>query len=39
MKVLITGTTGYIGKRILLILKYKGYDVIYCVRDKKKISS
>ncbi|TLX78343.1 SDR family oxidoreductase [Labilibacter sediminis] len=36
MKVLLTGATGYIGKRILPILVDKGYDVICCVRDKNK---
>jgi len=36
MKVLLTGATGYIGKRILPILIEKGFDLICCVRDKNK---
>lgn len=36
MKVLLTGATGYIGKRLLPVLIDKGYHVICCVRDKKK---
>lgn len=37
MKILLTGTTGYIGKRILPTLLEKGHEVICCVRDKKRI--
>jgi uncharacterized protein YbjT (DUF2867 family) len=36
MKVLLTGATGYIGKRLLPVLVEKGYSVICCVRDKDK---
>ncbi len=36
MKVLLTGATGYIGKRLLPVLVDQGYDVICCVRDKNK---
>lgn len=36
MKVLLTGATGYIGKRILPILLERGYDLICGVRDKNK---
>lgn len=36
MKVLLTGATGYIGKRILPVLIEKGHTVICCVRDKNK---
>jgi uncharacterized protein YbjT (DUF2867 family) len=36
MKVLLTGATGYIGKRLLPVLVDKGYYVICCVRDKNK---
>lgn len=38
MKILLTGTTGYIGKRILPILISKGYTVVCCVRDLKRFS-
>ncbi|HEY9168887.1 MAG TPA: SDR family oxidoreductase [Lutibacter sp.] len=36
MKILFTGTTGYIGKRLLPILLAEGHEVICCVRDKKR---
>jgi uncharacterized protein YbjT (DUF2867 family) len=36
MKVLLTGATGYIGKRLLPVLVNNGYQVICCVRDKSK---
>jgi len=36
MKVLLTGATGYIGKRLLPILVDAGYQVVCCVRDRKK---
>ncbi|PRZ02263.1 uncharacterized protein YbjT (DUF2867 family) [Marinilabilia salmonicolor] len=36
MKVLLTGATGYIGKRILPVLVEMGYYVICCVRDVNK---
>jgi uncharacterized protein YbjT (DUF2867 family) len=36
MKVLLTGATGYIGKRLLPVLVNKGYFVVCCVRDKNK---
>ncbi len=39
MKVLLTGATGYIGKRLLPSLIEKGYEVICCVRDKKRFPS
>ncbi|WP_372932658.1 SDR family oxidoreductase [Mariniphaga sediminis] len=35
-KVLLTGATGYIGKRLLPILVQRGYSVVCCVRDKNK---
>ena len=38
MKILLTGATGYIGKRILPTLVHKGYDVICCVRDKSRFN-
>jgi uncharacterized protein YbjT (DUF2867 family) len=36
MKVLLTGATGYIGKRLLPVLVEKDYNVVCCVRDKNK---
>ena len=34
MKILLTGATGYIGKRLLPALLGDGHEVICCVRDK-----
>ena len=36
MKILLTGATGYIGKRLLPILLAADYQVICCVRDKNR---
>ena len=36
MKILLTGATGYIGKRILPVLIEEGHEVIACTRDKKR---
>lgn len=36
MKILLTGTTGYIGKRLLTLLVGQGHEVICCVRDKNR---
>lgn len=36
MKILLTGATGYIGKRLLPILIVQGHHVICCVRDKNR---
>ncbi len=33
MKILLTGATGYIGKRLLPVLIAKGHTVVACVRD------
>jgi uncharacterized protein YbjT (DUF2867 family) len=33
MKILLTGASGYIGKRLLPVLVESGHDVICCVRD------
>ena len=33
MKILLTGATGYIGKRLLPVLVDEGHDVVCCVRD------
>lgn len=39
MKILLTGATGYIGKRLLPILLDEGHDVICCIRDKKRFNT
>jgi uncharacterized protein YbjT (DUF2867 family) len=36
MKILLTGATGYIGKRLLPILVAQGHQIICCVRDKNR---
>lgn len=36
MKVLLTGATGYIGKRLLPVLVDRGHEVVCLVRDKRK---
>jgi len=38
MKVLLTGATGYIGKRLLPSLVDAGHEVICCVRDIKRFN-
>jgi len=38
MKILLTGSTGYIGKRLLPILIEAGHEVICCVRDPKRFN-
>ncbi|WP_186756607.1 SDR family oxidoreductase [Echinicola salinicaeni] len=38
MKILLTGATGYIGKRILPTLVYNDHEVVCCVRDKNRFS-
>jgi uncharacterized protein YbjT (DUF2867 family) len=37
MKILLTGATGYIGKRLLPVLLEKGHEVICCVRDANRL--
>lgn len=37
MKILLTGVTGYIGKRLLPLLLEQGHEIVCCVRDKKRI--
>jgi uncharacterized protein YbjT (DUF2867 family) len=37
-KIILTGATGYIGKRLLPVLVNKGYQVVCCVRDKNRFS-
>lgn len=36
MKILLTGATGYIGKRLLPVLVEAGHTVVCCVRDTKR---
>ena len=36
MKILLTGTTGYIGKRLLPVLLNAGHEVFCCVRDRNR---
>ncbi len=38
MRILLTGSSGYIGKRLLPILIDSGHDVICCVRDIKRFT-
>ncbi|MCH3884101.1 SDR family oxidoreductase [Tenacibaculum aquimarinum] len=37
MKILITGTTGYIAKRLVLKLLEAGHEIVCCVRDLNRI--
>lgn len=39
MKILLTGATGYIGKRLLPVLLDQGHEVVCCVRDKSRFPS
>jgi len=36
MKILLTGATGYIGKRLLPVLLEQGHEIICCIRDKNR---
>ena len=38
MRILLTGVTGYVGKRLLPVLIEKGHSVVCCVRDKNRLS-
>lgn len=38
MKILLTGATGYIGRRLLFELSKLGHEVICCVRDIKRFN-
>jgi uncharacterized protein YbjT (DUF2867 family) len=38
MKILLTGSTGYIGKRLLPVLIEKGHTVVCCVRDVNRFN-
>jgi uncharacterized protein YbjT (DUF2867 family) len=39
MKILLTGTTGYIGQRLIPTLLEDGHEIICCVRDKNRFDS
>ncbi len=38
MKILLTGSTGYIGKRLLPVLIESGHEVVCCVRDTNRFN-
>ncbi len=38
MRILLTGATGYVGKRLLPVLIEKGHQVICCVREKSRLN-
>lgn len=38
MKILLTGATGYIGKRLLPILIENGHKIVCCVRDLERFN-
>ncbi len=38
MKILLTGVTGYVGKRLLPVLIEKGHEVVCCVREKRQLT-
>lgn len=38
MRILLTGATGYIGKRLLPVLVKNGHHVLCCVRDSQRFS-
>ncbi len=38
MKILLTGVTGYIARRLLPVLLENGHEVICCVRDKNRFN-
>ncbi|KQT18501.1 epimerase [Chryseobacterium sp. Leaf404] len=37
-KILLTGATGYIGKRMISVIAAQGYKVVCCVRDVQRFS-
>ena len=39
MKILLTGATGYIGRRLLTFLLNDGHHVVCCVRDKNRFDT
>ena len=38
MRILLTGVTGYVGKRLLPVLIENGHEVICCVREQRRLS-
>jgi len=38
MKILLTGVTGYVGKRLLPALIEKGHKIVCCVREKSRLT-
>ena len=38
MRILLTGASGYIGKRLLPVLVEGGHEVVCCVRDIKRFT-
>ncbi|MGQ1910546.1 SDR family oxidoreductase [Marinifilum sp. RC60d5] len=38
MKILLTGATGYIGRRLLPVLVQQGHQLVCCVRDKARFN-
>jgi uncharacterized protein YbjT (DUF2867 family) len=38
MRILLTGLTGYVGKRLLPVLMESGHEIICCVREKNRLS-
>lgn len=38
MKILLTGVTGYVGKRLLPALIEKGHKIVCCVREKNRLT-
>ena len=39
MKILLTGVTGYIGKRLLIQLLEEGHHIVCSVRDQKRFGT
>ena len=38
MRILLTGVTGYVGKRLLPVLIESGHEIVCCVREKSRLS-
>ncbi len=38
MRILLTGVTGYVGKRLLPVLIESGHEIIVCVREKNRLT-